>query len=333
MSPASSARPSRPVSSSASSENAGLEQSVNQIIAAIPNICEGTDTVFIDELTDRLRGITNLILLDVAMDHARNRTVFSFTGTKEAVFEGGLALYEQALDRIDMRHHIGEFPRVGAVDVFPFVPLKNATMKETKIWANEFAELVAKRFSLPVYLYAESARYRYRRDIDNIRQEEYEGLEAKMQDQRWKPDLGPDRFPAASGVTIIGARYPLLSFNVFLGCRDETIARAVAHEIADTSGGIVRAHGALDPATERAMISVAITNSKASPLYRTVENIRLEAARFGVDIRQIELIGLIPERVLIEAAEYYLRIHGFDHKNLLEKNIQRHIDQSFTFGD
>ena len=306
---------------------------MNQIIAAIPNICEGTDTVFINEITDRLRGITNLILLDVAMDHARNRTVFSFTGTKEAVFEGGLALYEQALDRIDMRHHVGEFPRVGAVDVFPFVPLKNATMKEAKLWADEFAELVAKRFNLPVYLYAESARYRYRRDVDNIRQGEYEGFEAKMQDQRWKPDLGPDRFSASSGATIIGARYPLLSFNVFLGTRDESIAQAVAHEIADTSGGIVRAHGALDPATDRAMISVAITNFKASPLYRTVENIRMEADRYGVNIRRVELIGLIPERVLIEAAEYYLRIHGFDHKNMLEKNIQRHIDKSFTFGD
>lgn len=306
---------------------------MNQIIAAIPNICAGTDPRFIDEITTRLRGITNLILLDVAIDHARNRTVFSFTGTKDAIFEGGLALYELSVDHIDMRHHTGEFPRVGAVDVFPFVPLKNVTMKETKQWASEFAELVAERFNLPVYLYAESARYRYRRDIDNIRQGEYEGFEAKMADQRWKPDLGPDRFPAATGVTIIGARYPLLSFNVFLGSRDESIANAVAHEITDNSGGIVRAHGAIDPATERAMLSVAVTNFKASPLYRTVENIRLEAARFGVDIRRVELIGLVPEKVLIQAAEYYLRIHGFDHKNLLEKNIQRHIDKSFTFGE
>jgi len=306
---------------------------MDQIIAAVPNICEGTDETFIDEITARLRSIPSLILLDVAMDHARNRTVFSFTGTKEAVFSGGLALYEMALERIDMRHHIGEFPRVGAVDVFPFVPLKNATMKQAKEWADEFAELVVQRFKLPVYLYAESARYRYRRDVDNIRQGEYEGFEAKMQDQRWKPDLGPDRFPASSGVTIIGARYPLLSFNVFLGSRDESIADKVAHEIADTSGGIVRAHGALDPDTDRAMLSVAITNFKASPLYRTIENIRLEADRYGVNIRRVELIGLVPERVLLQAAEYYLRIHDFDRNNLLEKTIQRHIDKSFVFGD
>lgn len=306
---------------------------MNQIIAAVPNVCEGTDRRFIDEISDRLKGITNLIVLDVAMDHARNRTVFSFTGTKEAVFAGGLALYELALERIDMRHHIGEFPRVGAVDVFPFVPLKNATMKQAKQWAEEFAELVADRFKLPVYLYAESARYRYRRDVDNIRQGEYEGFEAKMADPRWKPDLGPDRFPAASGVTIIGARYPLLNFNVFLGSRDESIAHRVAHEISATSGGVVRAHGALDPDSERAMLTVAITNFKASPLYRTVENIRIEASRFGVNIRRIELVGLFPERVLLEAAEYYLRIHDFNRDNLLETTIQRHIDERFTFGD
>jgi glutamate formiminotransferase len=306
---------------------------MDQIIAAVPNICEGTDQKFIDELTERLRGITNLILLDVAMDHARNRTVLSFTGTKEAVFAGGLALYELVLDRIDMRHHIGEFPRVGAVDVFPFVPLKNATMQETKEWADEFAALVAERFKLPVYLYAESARYRYRRDVDNIRQGEYEGFEARMTDQRWKPDLGPDRFPAASGVTIIGARYPLLNFNVYLGTRDESIAHAVAHELSATSGGVVRAHGALDPDSQRAMLTVAITNFKTSPLYRTVENIRLEADRWGVNIRRLEFVGLVPERVLFEAAEYYLRIHGFDRENLLERTIQRHIDKSFTFGE
>jgi glutamate formiminotransferase len=306
---------------------------MNQIIAAVPNVCEGTDTTFIDELTTRLKGITNLIILDVAVDHARNRTVLSFTGTKEAIFEGGFALYERALQHIDMRQHQGEFPRVGAVDVFPFVPLKNASIDDAKAWAGEFAELVAERFKLPVYLYAESARYRYRRDIDNIRQGEYEGFEAKMADSRWKPDLGPDRFPATSGVTIIGARYPLISFNVFLGSRDESIARAVADEITSTSGGIVRAHGALDHGSDRAMLSVAITNFTASPLYRVVENVRIEARRFGVDIRHIELIGLIPERVLIQAAEYYLQIRGFDHADLLEKNIQAHLDKSFTFGE
>jgi glutamate formiminotransferase len=230
-----------------------------------------------------------------------------------------------------MRNHTGEHPRVGAVDVFPFVPLKDATIDEAKQWSVEFAEQVAERFRLPVYLFGESARYRYRRDIENIRAGEYEGFADKMKDLRWKPDLGPDSFPEDSGVTIIGARFPLISFKVFLSCAEESIAEAVAHAVADTSGGIVRAYAGHDPDSGLAMMTVSLTNFRATPMYRAIENIRLEAARFGVDIRRVQMIGLIPEIVLIEAAEYYMRIHGFDHDDLLERNIQNHLHEKFLF--
>lgn len=305
---------------------------MSQIIAVVPNICEGTDQGFVDDLVARLRDVPNLMMLDVAVDRGRNRTVLSFTGTKTAIFDGGLLLYEMTLKQVDMRSHRGEHPRVGAVDVFPFVPLKNATIAEAKAWSVEFAELVAERFKLPVYLFAESARYRYRRDIENIRAGEYEGFADKMRDLRWKPDLGPDTFPPDSGVTIIGARHPLISFKVFLGCSDLAVAEAVGHAVADTSGGIVRAYPALDHDTDQAMLSMAITNFQASPLYRVIENVRLEARRFGVAVRRVEMIGLIPEIVLIEAAEYYLQVQGFDHSDLLERNIQSHLDERFLFS-
>lgn len=305
---------------------------MSQIIAVVPNICEGTDQGFVDDLVARLRDVPNLMMLDVAVDRGRNRTVLSFTGTKTAIFDGGLLLYEMTLKQVDMRSHRGEHPRVGAVDVFPFVPLKNATIAEAKAWSVEFAELVAERFKLPVYLFAESARYRYRRDIENIRAGEYEGFADKMKDLRWKPDLGPDTFPPDSGVTIIGARHPLISFKVFLGCSDLAVAEAVGHAVADTSGGIVRAYPALDHDTDQAMLSMAITNFQASPLYRVIENVRLEARRFGVAVRRVEMIGLIPEIVLIEAAEYYLQVQGFDHSDLLERNIQSHLDERFLFS-
>lgn len=305
---------------------------MSKIIAVVPNICEGTDERFVDDLVARLKDVPDLMMLDVAVDHGRNRTVLSFTGTKQAVFDGGMLLYELTLKQVDMRTHRGEHPRVGAVDVFPFVPLKNATIAEAKAWSVEFGELVAERFRLPVYLFAESARYRYRRDIENIRAGEYEGFGDKMKDLRWKPDLGPDEFPPDSGVTIVGARHPLISFKVFLGCRDESVAEAVGHAVADTSGGIVRAYPGLDHDTDLAMLSMAITNFHASPLFRVIENVRLEARRFGVGIRKVEMIGLIPELVLIEAAEYYLQIQGFDHADLLERNIQSHLDEKFLFG-
>jgi glutamate formiminotransferase len=304
---------------------------MSKIIAVVPNICEGSDQAFIDDLGQRLAQVPDLMMLDVAVDHVRNRTVLSFTGTKEAIFAGGMLLYERALGHIDMRRHHGEHPRVGAVDVFPFVPLKDATIEEAVAWSIEFAEVVAERFKLPVYLFAESARYRYRRDIENIRQGEYEGFKQKMSDLRWKPDLGPDRFPEDAGVTIIGARYPLISFKVFLSCPEEDVAVEVGHAVADTSGGQVRAYPGLDTASGLAMLTVSIVNFRAAPIYRVVENLRLEAARFGVDIRRIEMIGLIPEIVLIEAAEYYLRIRGFDHQDLLERNIESHLNERFVF--
>jgi glutamate formiminotransferase len=265
------------------------------------------------------------------VDRARNRTVYSFTGTKKAIFAGGAALYERAIEHIDMRRHAGEHPRVGAVDVFPFVPLKDATIDLAKQWSEEFAELVAKRFKLPVYLFGESARYRYRRDLENIRGGEYEGFADKMKDLRWKPDFGPDGFPERSGVTIIGARHPQISFKVVLSGPDEAAAVGVAHAIADTSGGMVRAHAGHDAESGLAMLSVALTNFRAIPMYRVIENLRLEAARYGIDIRRVEMIGLIPEIALIEAAEYYMRIHGFDHDDLLERNVQNHLDEKFRF--
>jgi glutamate formiminotransferase len=306
---------------------------MSKIIAVVPNICEGRDQEFIDDLSHRLQQIANLMMLDVAVDHVRNRTVFSFSGTKGAVFEGGMLLYERALGHIDMRSHSGEPPRVGAVDVFPFVPLKDATIEEATAWSVEFAEQVAERFKLPVYLFAESARFRYRRDIENIRQGEYEGFAEKMRDPRWKPDLGPDAFPEDSGVTIIGARYPLISFKVFLACPEEEVAVQVGRAIADTSGGQVRAYPGRDARSDLAMLTVSIVNFRAAPMYRVIENLRLEAARFGVDIRRVEMIGLIPEIVLIEAAEYYLRIHGFDHQDLLERNIESHLDERFVLTE
>jgi glutamate formiminotransferase len=306
---------------------------MSTIIACVPNISEGRDQRFLDDLAARLREIPNLMMLDVAVDQAQNRTVMSFTGTREAIFEGGFLLYEQALKHVDMREHRGDYPRVGAVDVFPFVPLKNATIKQAKEWSVEFATQVAERFKLPVYLFGESARYRYRRDVQNIRQGEYEGFAEKMKDLRWKPDLGPDSFPADSGVTMIGARHPLLSFKVFLGSRDESIAHHVAHCVADTSGGHIRAYPAKDHDRDLASISVAITNFQAAPLYRVVENLRLEARRFGVEIRKIQLTGLVPEIVLIEAAEYYLGVAGFDHADLLERNSQQHLNEQFLFGE
>ncbi|MCK4890045.1 MAG: glutamate formiminotransferase, partial [Candidatus Aminicenantes bacterium] len=186
---------------------------MEKIISVIPNLCEGKNKELIDDIAEGLRSIKGLVLLDISMDSTRTRTVFAFTGKVEAIFNGGFLLYERALKDIDMRTHKGEYPRIGALDVFPFVPIKDATIEESVDLSVKFAEEVAERFNIPIYLFAESSRFPIRKDIDHIRECEYEGLESRLKDSRWRPDLGPDKFNSDFGATIIGARHPLVSFK------------------------------------------------------------------------------------------------------------------------
>ncbi|MCU0452237.1 MAG: glutamate formimidoyltransferase [Bacteroidetes bacterium] len=302
---------------------------MSKILAAIPNVCEGRDQSFVDELTARLQRVSGLVLMDVSRDASRNRTVYSFSGSKEALFEGGLELYRYSLGHIDMRKHEGEYPRVGAVDVFPFVPLKDVTIEEATQMAREFAEKVAAEFKLPVYLFAESATRPQRRNVDDIREGEYEGFEEKMKQAEWKPDLGPERFPHDSGVTIIGARHPLVSFRVELSSRDESIARKLAEalETSGACGNLVNANPGHEPVSNRSQITISITNFRQMPMYRVIEQLRMEGRRYGVAIRKVEMIGLIPEIVFVESALYYMGVHEFNHDRILERNIQQHMDE------
>jgi hypothetical protein len=172
---------------------------MSKIISVVPNISEGNDQLFIAGLVEKLQAVRNLVVLDTSRDSVRNRTVFSFTGPQEAIFAAGLILYRETLAHVDMRKHRGEYPRLGAVDVFPFVPLKEATIEETVAMSAAFAQKVAEEFKIPVYLYGESARFPMRRYIEDIREGEYEGLENKLKDPRWKPDFGPATFNPPPG--------------------------------------------------------------------------------------------------------------------------------------
>ena len=197
---------------------------MSKIISVVPNISEGNDQAFLTSLVEKLQAVKNLVVLDTSRDSVRNRTVFSFTGPREAIFAGGLTLYRETLAHVDMRKHRGEYPRLGAVDVFPFVPLKDATIEETVAMSVDFARKVAEEFNIPVYLYGESARFPMRRYVENIREGEYDGLENKLKDPRWKPYFGPTVFNPAAVATIIGARYPMISFKAILDTADEAVA-------------------------------------------------------------------------------------------------------------
>jgi glutamate formiminotransferase len=302
---------------------------MSKIISVVPNISEGNDQPFISGLVEKLQAVKNLVVLDTSRDSVRNRTVFSFTGPKEAIFAGGLTLYRETLAHVDMRRHRGEYPRLGAVDVFPFVPLKDATIEETVAMSVDFAKKVAEEFDIPVYLYGESARFPMRRYVENIRDGEYEGLEQKLKDPRWKPDFGPVVFNPAAGATIIGARYPMISFKAILDTPDEAVAEYVARLIPHASGGLahVNAYAGLDSEHKVAEITVTIANYRAMPMYRALEMLRSEARRFGVSVRKVEMIGLVPEAAFIESAFYYMGIQDFCCDKILERKIQTDLDE------
>lgn len=302
---------------------------MSKIISVVPNISEGNDQKFISSLVEKLRVIKDLVVLDTSRDSVRNRTVFSFTGPKEAVFAGGLTLYRETLAHVDMRRHRGEYPRLGAVDVFPFVPLKDASIEETVAMSEAFAQKVAEEFNIPVYLYCESARFPMRRYVENIREGEYEGLEQKLKDPRWKPDFGPTVFNPVSGATIIGARHPLLTFTAFLNTGDIAVARELSEVIKHANGGLshVNAYAGMDSENNLAEITVTNANFRAMPMYRVLEMLRSEARRYGVTVRKVEMIGLIPESVFIDSALYYMGVHDFSLDRLLERKIQTHLDE------
>jgi glutamate formiminotransferase len=303
---------------------------MSKIISVVPNISEGNDQEFISSLVEKLQAIKDLVVLDTSRDSVRNRTVFSFTGPEEAIFAGGLALYRETLAHVDMRRHRGEYPRLGAVDVFPFVPLKDASIEETVAMSEAFAQKVAEEFNIPVYLYCESARFPMRRYVENIREGEYEGLEKKLKDPRWKPDFGPTLFNPAAGATIIGARYPMISFKAILDTPDEAVAEYIARLIQHASGGLahVNAYAGLDSEHKVAQITVTIANYRAMPMYRVLEMLRSEARRFAVAVRKVEMIGLIPENAFIESALYYMGVQDFSLDRLLERKIQTHIEEN-----
>lgn len=296
---------------------------MSQIISVVPNVCEGRDEAFVERVQEKLEAVPGLVVLDVSMDQVRNRTIFSFTGRKEPVFDGGFLLYEAALGQIDMRKHEGEYPRIGAVDVFPFVALRDAPVSTAVDWSVQFAEEVARRFDLPVYLFAESARTKLRRDIENIREGEYEGFAAKMTDPAWKPDFGPDVFPPDKGATIIGARLPIVNFKAYLGTPSEEAADRVASVLSDPATGFSGVHfyPALDRTRNEALLNITVGNFQATPLYRVLEAVKTELRRFGARVTRVEMVGLVPQQALIASAEHYLQIFDFAVEDVVENRL------------
>jgi glutamate formiminotransferase len=289
------------------------------IIECIPNISEGRRADVLDACAQAIRA-AGARLLDVKPDASHNRTVFTFAGDSASVEAAVFALYDRALPAIDLRHHTGEHPRLGAVDVVPFVPIEGATMADCVAIAKRVAAEVARRHDLPVFLYEEAASTPARHNLEDIRRGEFEGLAAKMQQPAWQPDFGPGHPHPSAGASVIGARMPLIAYNVNLATNRLDVAKKIAAAVRQSSGGFryVKAMGVELADRGIVQVSMNLTNFEKTPIPRVFEFVKREAARYGVNVLESEVVGLVPQAALTATAEYYLQLEGFKVSQVLE---------------
>ncbi|HEX4440348.1 MAG TPA: glutamate formimidoyltransferase [Thermoanaerobaculia bacterium] len=296
---------------------------MRSIIECVPNVSEGRDAVRIGEIADAVRAVAGVRLLDVSSDTSHNRSVLTLVGDAPAIRAAVLALFEAAVPRVDLRTHRGEHPRMGAVDVVPFIPIRGATVEECVALSREVGAEIAGRFGIPVYLYEDSASAESRRNLAEIRKGQFEGFAAKMQDPAWKPDFGPAQPHASAGVVAVGARAFLIAYNVNLGTSDLSIADRIARAIRHVSGGFryCKAMGVALEDRGIVQVSINMTNFRKTPLHRVFECVRSEAERHGVPIVGSEIVGMTPADALYAAAEHYLRLERFTPEMVLETKL------------
>jgi len=300
------------------------------LVECIPNFSEARRPEVVDKIIASITSEDDVRLLDRSSDLDHNRTVLTFAGPPAAVEEAAFLAIETASELIDLNRHTGQHPRIGATDVVPFVPISGTTMEECVAMAKRLGERVGRELQIPVYLYESAATRPERMNLENIRKGQYEGLKSEIEtDPDRSPDYGPTKLGTA-GATVIGARNPLIAFNVYLTTTEVDIAKKIAKAIRQSSGGLryVKALGL--SVDGRAQVSMNLTNFRETPLGRVVEMIRREAQRFGVGIHHSELVGLIPQDALVEAAVWYTQLDQFSPDQILESRINLNVSSPST---
>ena len=296
-----------------------------KLVECVPNFSEGRRPEVIEAIADEVRNVPNVRLLDVKADASHIRVVVTFVGEPAAVKQAAFNACKKAAELIDMEKQHGEHPRIGATDVIPFIPVKNMTMEECVQLADELAQEIAEKLEIPVYLYEEAAKNPARRALPEIRKGQYEGLKTEIAKPERQPDYGPARMHPTAGATVVGARQFLIAYNINLDTSDVHIAKKIANSIREAKGGYkyVRAMGISVQVGGRdvAQVTINMVNYSGTPLFRVFETVKSEAARYGVNIIGSEIIGLTPMQALLDVAEFYLRLDGFDRKQVLEDNL------------
>ena len=295
-----------------------------KLMECIPNISEGRRMELVEEFADIVRAVPGVTLIDYSSDASHNRSVFTFLGDPEQVKEAAFRFAKHAVEKIDLRVHEGEHPRMGAVDVIPFVPIRDMDMQECVELSKQLGKRLADELDLPVFLYEESASAPHRKNLAAIRKGQFEGMAEKVLEEQWHPDFGGNRIHPSAGVVAVGARQPLIAFNINLDTSDVSIAKKIAKIIREKDGGFraVKALGVMLEERNIAQVSINMCDYKQTPLYRVLEFVRFEAARYGVHVVGTEIIGLAPMMAFVDAADYYLQIEKFDApKQVLECHL------------
>jgi len=293
------------------------------MIEMVPNVSEGRRTAVVDQLAAVLSSSPGVTLLDVSADPSHNRSVYTVVGTRDALFDATLRLVDVAVQQIDMRMHEGAHPRIGAVDVVPYIPLDGATMDECVQLAHDAGRALAERYNLPVYFYERAALRPDRARLEVVRRGQFEGLSARMQAPEWTPDAGPAAPHPTAGATAVGARMPLIAFNVDLDGATLDDARRIAAAVRESSGGLrcLKALGLWLPHRNRAQVSMNLTDYTETPLVTAFDAVASQAAALGVRVHESELIGLIPAGALAHITPERVGLVAFDQSRILEARI------------
>jgi glutamate formiminotransferase len=294
-----------------------------RIVECIPNFSEGRNKKVIEKIIDAVRCTEGIKLLDYSSDIDHNRTVVTFLGTPESVEKAILDMASRVYENIDMTSQTGAHPRMGALDVVPFVPISGVTMEECIALAKRVGSEIAYRFNIPVYLYEKAASAAYRENLATVRKGQYEGFFEKIKEEKWAPDYGLAEVNVKGGCVAIGARVPLVAFNVNLGTDNLEIADKIAKTVRNLGGGLrfVKAMGVKLEERNITQVSMNLVNYEKTAVYRAFEMVKMEAKRYGVAVLGSEVIGLLPMEALIQCAEYYLQIEDFSMDQILEKRI------------
>jgi glutamate formiminotransferase/formiminotetrahydrofolate cyclodeaminase len=298
---------------------------MSKLVECVPNFSEGRRREVVEEIMQAIASVPGVTLLDSEMDADHNRSVLTFAGEPEPVMEAAFRAVQRGSELIDLSQHKGEHPRMGAADVVPFVPVEGLTLEDCAELARRTGKRIGEELGIPVFLYEAAASRPDRAILAEVRRGEFEGLRELIgRDPRKKPDFGPERIHPTAGAVAVGARRFLVAFNANLNTADVRVAKAIAASIREQSGGLknVRALGFSIEGGRRAQVSMNLVNTEATPIHRVLALVREEAARHGAAVSGCEVVGLIPEYAMLDAAEHYLQLEGFRRDQVLELRLK-----------